>query len=101
MRKVNVPVMGHLLFLFMTIECSRSVHSIVLRMAQVNSNFFYKCYKYKKGGLFCQEVCGESFSTQRSTAAFCCQRLRTALPSKVHCAAALAFSWQKNQIFFQ
>ena len=29
MRKVNVPVMGHLLFLFMTIECSRSVHSIV------------------------------------------------------------------------
>ena len=29
------------------------------------------------------------------------QRLRTALPSKVHCAAALAFSWQKNQIFFQ
>ena len=39
----------------MTIECSRSVHSIVLRMAQVNSNVFYKCYKYKKGGLFCQE----------------------------------------------
>ena len=36
MRKVNVPVMGHLLFLFMTIECSRSVHSIVLRMARVN-----------------------------------------------------------------
>ena len=29
MRKVNVPVMGHLLFLFMTIESSRSVHSIV------------------------------------------------------------------------
>ena len=47
---------------FMTIECSRSVHSIVLRMAQVNSNVFYKCYKYKKGGLFCQEVCGERFS---------------------------------------
>ena len=46
----------------MTIECSRSVHSIVLRMAQVNSNVFYKCYKYKKGGLFCQEVCGERFS---------------------------------------
>ena len=42
----------------MTIECSRSVHSIVLRMAQVNN----KCYKYKKGGLFCQEVCGERFS---------------------------------------
>ena len=40
----------------MTIECSRSVHSIVLRMAQMNSNVFYKCYKYKKGGLFCQEV---------------------------------------------
>ena len=47
---------------FMTIECSRSVHSIVLRMAQVNSNVFYKCYKYKKGGLFCQEVCVERFS---------------------------------------
>ena len=46
----------------MTIECSQSVHSIVLRMAQVNSNVFYKCYKYKKGGLFCQEVCGERFS---------------------------------------
>ena len=30
MRKVNVPVMGHLLFLFMTIECSQSVHSIVI-----------------------------------------------------------------------
>lgn len=28
MRKVNVPVMGHLLFI-MTIECSRNVHSIV------------------------------------------------------------------------
>ena len=25
---------------FMTIECSRSVHSIVLRMARVNSNVF-------------------------------------------------------------
>ena len=37
----------------MTIECSQSVHSIVLRMAQVSSNVFYKCYKYKKGGLFC------------------------------------------------
>ena len=47
---------------FMTIECSRSVHSIVLRMAQVNSNVFYKCYKYKKGGLFCQEVCVEQLS---------------------------------------
>ena len=47
---------------FMTIECSQSVHSIVLRMAQVSSNVFYKCYKYKKGGLFCQEVCGERFS---------------------------------------
>ena len=46
----------------MTIECSQSVHSIVLRMAQVSSNVFYKCYKYKKGGLFCQEVCGERFS---------------------------------------
>ncbi|WP_262585446.1 hypothetical protein [Gallintestinimicrobium propionicum] len=31
-------------------------------MAQVSSNVFYKCYKYKKGGLFCQEVCGERFS---------------------------------------
>ena len=31
-------------------------------MAQVNSNVFYKCYKYKKGGLFCQEVCGEQLS---------------------------------------
>ena len=29
MRKVNVPVMGHLLFLFMTIECSQSAHSVV------------------------------------------------------------------------
>ena len=27
---------------FMTIECSRSVHSIVLRMARVNSNYFRK-----------------------------------------------------------
>ena len=29
MRKVNVRVMGHLLFLFMIIECSRSVHSTI------------------------------------------------------------------------
>ena len=45
----------------MTIECSRSVHSIVLRMAWVNSNVFTSAISIK-GGLFCQEVCGERFS---------------------------------------
>ena len=30
MRKVNVPVMGHLLFLFMTIECTIREQSIVI-----------------------------------------------------------------------
>ena len=33
---------------FMTIECSRSVHSIVLRMAQVNSNVFTSAISIKK-----------------------------------------------------
>ena len=32
----------------MTIECSRSVHSIVLRMAQVNSNVFTSAISIKK-----------------------------------------------------
>lgn len=57
MRKVNVPVMGHLLFLFMTIECSRSVHSIILYLLKVfiKPDKFPKCF-----GRFCRCFIGKT-----------------------------------------
>ena len=45
----------------MSCEAAESVEDAFLRMARVNSNVFFKCHKYREGGLFCQEVCGESF----------------------------------------
>lgn len=46
----------------MSCEAAESVEDAFVRMARVNSNVFYKCYKYREDGLFCQEVRGESFS---------------------------------------
>ena len=53
---------------FMTIECSRSVHSIVLRMARVNSNYFTSAISIKKAACSVKKYAESVFPIRRSTA---------------------------------
>ena len=84
----------------MTIECSRSVHSIVLRMAWVNSNVFTSAISIKKAACSVKKYAESVFPIRRSTA---CAPLSTAPDSsavKGSLCGSFGIFVAKNQIFF-